>query len=193
MTYYGSLNERPTDLIIYSYLIRDLCHELLGHVPLFADKEFADFSQEIGLASLGVSDDDIQKLATIYWFTVEYGLCREGDHLRAFGAGLLSSFGELAYCLSDQPKTLPFDPSITSITSYPITEYQPLYFVADSFQDAKEKVRRFAQNLDRPFLVHYNPLTQSVDFIDKKEKVIDMMTSIRSNVDLCMLALKKWE
>lgn len=118
---------------------RDLCHELLGHVPLFANKEFAEFSQEIGLASLGVSDEDIQKLATIYWFTVEFGLCRETEGLRAYGAGLLSSFGELSYCMTDQPKRLSFDPNIASDTSYPITEYQPVYFVAESFPMPRKK------------------------------------------------------
>lgn len=118
----------------------DVCHELLGHAPLFADPSFAQFCQEIGLASLGAPDDVIEKLSTCFWFTVEYGLCREGGDMKAYGAGLLSSFGELQYCLTDKPELREFDPVKTGVQKYPITQYQPIYYVADSFDDAKIKL-----------------------------------------------------
>ncbi|KAI8889615.1 hypothetical protein K501DRAFT_238453 [Backusella circina FSU 941] len=160
----------------------DVCHELLGHVPLFADPDFADFSQEIGLASLGASDEDISKLATIFWFTVEFGLCRQEGEIRAFGAGLLSSFGELEYSLSDKPELRPFEPAKTAIQKYPITEFQPVYFVAESFKDAQEKVRDFAASMNRPFSVRYNALTQTVEVLDSKEKVVRFAKSIKDDM-----------
>ncbi|BFZ09991.1 hypothetical protein BsWGS_13030 [Bradybaena similaris] len=169
----------------------DVCHELLGHVPLFADKSFAQFSQEIGLASLGAPDDIIKKLATLYWFTVEFGLCRQDGQLKAFGAGLLSSYGELQYCLSEKPVVRPFDPTQTSVQEYPITCFQPVYYVADSFDDAKAKLRQFAATIPRPFSVRYNPYTQSVEVINSKEQIIDLSKDIKGDLSLLQDALAK--
>ncbi|KAJ1952677.1 phosphatidate phosphatase pah1 [Dipsacomyces acuminosporus] len=169
----------------------DCCHELLGHVPLFADPNFAELAQEIGLASLGASDEDIEKLATIFWFTAEFGLCKEGTETRAYGAGLLSSFGELEYALTEKPERRSFEPSKTALQKYPITEFQPVYFVADSFRDATNKLREFNSEMRRPFQVRYNPYTQSVEVLDSKEKVQHFARSIRNEVQLLATALEQ--
>lgn len=171
----------------------DLCHEILGHVPLFADPDFAAFSQEIGLASLGASDEDIEKLSTCYWFTVEFGMCKEGDEVKAYGAGLLSSFGELQHCVSDTPTRVPFDPQVAAVTKYPITTYQPLYFVTESFEDAKKRMTEFAKTLNRKFSVRYNPYTQNIEVLDTKQKMVQFANSVKTDMTLLANALAHWK
>ncbi|XP_003746671.1 phenylalanine-4-hydroxylase [Galendromus occidentalis] len=169
----------------------DVCHELLGHAPLFADPDFARFSQEIGLASLGAPDEYIEKLATCYWFTVEFGLCRQDGELKAYGAGLLSSFGELDYCLSDKPEVRTFDPAATGNQKYPITQYQPVYFVAESFQQAQQKMREYALSIPRPFDVHYNPYTQQIEVLDSIHQLQVLASDLGVEMSLLKSALKK--
>jgi len=170
----------------------DLVHELMGHAPLFADQSFADFSQEIGLASIGATDDQILKLARCYWFTVEFGLClaEDGVTRKAYGAGLLSSFGELEYSMGlskpkseggdGQPEYREWDPFDAGERTYPITTYQSLYYVAKSFSDAKRSMQEFSNSFARPFGVRYNPFTQALD--------------VDANIDLIQPAAKqKWK
>ncbi|KAJ3189923.1 hypothetical protein HDU85_000209 [Gaertneriomyces sp. JEL0708] len=169
----------------------DVCHELLGHIPLYADPDFADFSQEIGLASLGASDEDIEALASIYWFTVEFGLVKQGKEVKAYGAGLLSSFGELQYALSDKPTLLPFEPAKAAVQKYPITEYQPVYFVAESFKDMKEQVKDYALDMRRPFTLRYNALSETVEVLDTKDKLLRYAAGIRSDLGRLMAGLER--
>lgn len=72
---------------------------------------------------------------------MEFGLCKEGGITKAYGAGLLSSYGELEHSLSDKPEHKLFDPKKTAIQAYQDQDYQDLYFVAESFEDMKEKFR----------------------------------------------------
>merc|ERR1712196_616065 len=129
---------------------------------MYADPDFADLSQEVGLASLGASDEEIEKLARCYWHSIEFGATREAGkgkegELKAYGAGLLSSYGEMEYACAPadavleadngaqrtRPGYLPWEPKVASVTEFPITDYQPVYFVSESLIDAKNRMRRF--------------------------------------------------
>ncbi|XP_034060596.1 tryptophan 5-hydroxylase 1a [Gymnodraco acuticeps] len=169
----------------------DTCHELLGHVPLLAEPSFAQFSQEIGLASLGASDDSVQKLATCYFFTVEFGLCKQEGQLRAYGAGLLSSISELKHALSGKARIMPFDPKVTSKQECIITTFQDVYFVSDSFEEAKVKMREFAKTIKRPFTVRYNPYTQSVDVLKDTPSINCVVEELRHELDIVGDALSR--
>ncbi|XP_063403726.1 protein henna-like [Mytilus trossulus] len=169
----------------------DVCHELLGHVPMFADPDFAQFSQELGLASLGASEEDVKKLATLYWFTIEFGLCREGKDVKAYGAGILSSFGEIEYCQTDEPERRNFEPEKAAIQEYPITRFQPIYYVADSFKSAKDKMKDYASKIPRSFNVRYNPFTKRIDVIDGTKGVVTLVKELQGEVTMLQDTLTK--
>jgi phenylalanine-4-hydroxylase len=134
----------------------DIIHEILGHAPLFAIKDFADFSQELGLASLGASDEDIIKLGTIYWFTVEFGICQQNNIRKCYGAGILSSPSEIEWAVSDKPTVHPLDLWKVAVFPYTITEIQKDYFLATSFNDMKKAVTKYAEEIKRQFNVTYD-------------------------------------
>jgi phenylalanine-4-hydroxylase len=125
----------------------DIVHELMGHAPMLGIPEFADLSQKIGEGSLSADDQQIEQLATLYWFTIEYGVLEEDGRLKAYGAGLLSSFGELEHSLSGKVEVRPFDPWQAKDTAYPITSYQPLLWSVGSIGEAFDKMNEFVRSI----------------------------------------------
>ena len=113
----------------------DVFHDVFGHVPMLADPVFADYIQAYGQGGLRSLDyGALGKLARLYWYTVEFGLVREGDDLRIYGSGIVSSHGESGFALdSDSPNRLGFDLQRVMRTEYRIDDYQQSYFVIDSF------------------------------------------------------------
>ncbi|KAI3384758.1 hypothetical protein SNEBB_006995 [Seison nebaliae] len=166
----------------------DCCHELLGHVPLLADMEFANFSQEIGLCSLGASEENVRILANIYFFSIEFGICIENGKRKAYGAGLLSSAAELQFAICDTTAKID-DFNIKSIgeATCQVTQYQDRYFVSNSFEEARRKLRLFAESIKPPFLVKYEPLTRSIDLYYE----MNDMKKLYDEVEERMIFLKK--
>ncbi|TGZ71269.1 hypothetical protein CRM22_002743 [Opisthorchis felineus] len=176
--------------IAYNYK-HDCCHELLGHMPLLADPAFAQFSHEMGLASLGTSDEEVLKLATCYFFSIEFGLCRQNGKLRAFGAGLLSSIAELKHALSGEATVKPFVPEEVMHEECLVTTFQRGYFETPSFEDATEKMRKFAKTIRRPFDVIYDPYTESIRIIDSLDKVGSILLDVTTQLTSLTHTLKK--
>lgn len=169
----------------------DCCHELLGHCALLADHPFAQFSQELGLASLGASDEEVEKLATCYFFTVEFGLCKQNNEIKVYGAGLLSSAAELQHAVSDDAHVLPFEPDSTCRATPQITTFQDAYWYTESFDEAKEQMRVFALTIKRPFGVRYNPYTQSVEILSNTQKIMDLVSELKGDLCIVTNALSK--
>jgi phenylalanine-4-hydroxylase len=129
----GRFIRRPDQL---DYLQEpDVFHDVFGHVPMLAHPVFADYMQAYGQGGLRAQRfGAIDKLARLYWYTVEFGLIRNGDALNIYGAGIVSSRGESIFALDDpSPNRIGFDMERVMRTNYRIDDYQQAYFVIDSF------------------------------------------------------------
>ncbi len=112
----------------------DIIHELIGHVPMFMNKEFSDFSERLGKLAWTANDEEITKLERLYWFVVEFGLVQEQEGIKAFGAGLLSSLGEIEHAFSSEVLRRPFDIDEITNTSYDYSKMQDKLFVVPSLE-----------------------------------------------------------
>lgn len=124
----------------------DIFHDVFGHVPLHADPMFADFLQGFGaVAARARTEEDVNKMARLFWFTVEFGLVREDGETKVYGSGLISSAGDAANALGPECDRRPFSLDAVMGQPFEIDRFQDVLFVVDSFDqlfDATERAKR---------------------------------------------------
>ena len=113
----------------------DLFHEVFGHCPLLTNRPYVDFIEGFGKMAMSVPKGASWHLFRLFWFTVEFGMIRTRDGLRAYGAGIVSSPSEAAHATGGKSEMLPFDLMTVLRTPYRIDIVQPVYFVIDRFED----------------------------------------------------------
>lgn len=118
----------------------DVVHELIGHANSLSAPQLAEINRLVGQAALRTQTEDaLTRLGRVYWFTIEFGVVQEGGQTKAYGAGLLSSAGELAHL--PEVELRPFDLEAIEAQDYDVTIYQPVLFCADSFDDMLQRMR----------------------------------------------------
>ena len=122
----------------FDYIVEpDIFHDFFGHVPLLFNPVFADYMQAYGRGGIKAHAlGAIEMLARLYWYTVEFGLIEGEGGLRTYGSGILSSGGELPYCIdSEKPNRIGFDLLRIMQTRYKIDTFQETYFVIRGFDE----------------------------------------------------------
>ena len=121
----------------------DVFHDVFGHVPMLMNPVMADFIRAYGAGGLrALHLGALEQLARVYWYTVEFGLVRQANGLRVYGAGIASSFGETTFALADSsPNRVGFELERVMRTRYRIDDYQETYFVLDSLDALLELAR----------------------------------------------------
>lgn len=121
----------------------DIFHDVFGHVPLHADLVFAEFLQRFGaLAARATTAEATERMARLFWFTVEFGLIREGGEVKVYGSGLISSHADAANALGPTCDRRPFVLDEVLDQPFRIDDLQPVLFVVDDFAQLFEAVER---------------------------------------------------
>ena len=146
----------------------DIMHEFLGHLPNFLNPKICELSQRLGILSLGATDEEITKISTIYWFTIEFGLCMESNSYKIFGAGPAGSIDEINEI---EKKIKRNDPQILRKmdlghndfnSNIVLQDLQPYYYVAKSFTDILDQLDAYSKvMINKPFNLKYDSSTNS--------------------------------
>lgn len=120
----------------------DVVHELLGHAVLLASEPLAELNRLVGAAVKRTrAAGDLERLARVYWFTIEFGVVREAGEVKAYGTGLVSSAGELE--AMRRAELRPLDLEAASRLEFDPTDYQPVLYCADSFESMYQALRDY--------------------------------------------------
>jgi phenylalanine-4-hydroxylase len=161
-TFYGALAERR--FLSTQYMRHhsvpfytpepDIVHELIGHANMLASPVFAALYHAAGRASRrATTDDALEFFSRVFWFTLEFGVVWEHDELRVYGAGLLSSFGELEEYRNATAR--PIDIAAMGTLDYDITRYQPVLFAARSLAEVVDVAGDFFETFDDEAAARY--------------------------------------
>jgi phenylalanine-4-hydroxylase len=154
-TFYGALADRR---FLSTQYIRhhsvpfytpepDIVHEIIGHANQLASPVFADLYEVAGQASRrSTTPEALELFSRVWWFTLEFGVAWERGELRAYGAGLLSSYGEIDGFR--QATVVPWDLAAMGRQAYDITTYQPVVFAAPSFEQGVAELTEFFESYD---------------------------------------------
>lgn len=124
----------------------DVVHEIVGHAVTLGSERLANLNRLFGEAvKRTTSTEAMERLARLYWFTLEFGVLREDGVVKAYGTGLLSSAGELEAMYRAELR--PLDPDAASRQEYDPTSFQPILFCADSFAAMDQTLRDYLATL----------------------------------------------
>jgi phenylalanine-4-hydroxylase len=128
----------------------DIFHDVFGHVPMHAHPVFADFLARYGELCARIEDEAIlERIGRVFWYTVEFGLIRQGAQVKVYGSGLISSNGECSNVLHGGCAVRPFVLDEVLRTPVKVDEMQPLLFAIESFDEIYEAVHTMEARIDR--------------------------------------------
>ena len=120
----------------------DIFHDVFGHVPMHAHPVFADFLQHYGKLCAGLtSQNDLERLGRLFWFTVEFGVIRQDGEIKVYGSGLISSHGECTHVINGGPEIREFDLVQVLDTVVDVAKMQPVLYAIESFDQIYEATK----------------------------------------------------
>lgn len=123
----------------------DIWHDAFGHLPLMANRRYADYVQRFAEHALNFSKADRKSLGSLWWYTIEFGFMMENGEMKAFGAGLMSSPGEMDHAYSDTVQKVPYSlEAFEQIDPSPRAMHNKL-FILDSMEQLEQSVEDWVE------------------------------------------------